>query len=561
MTNSSTKSLMRTKLSARGYEKLTNDIELLYKDNALGNNRQKELVDQFVPELQDLIQQRLNNRNVKLSAFGSVVNGFGSKSSDLDMCLWSTTEKPLDNDVLNEIRSIFDGNENFEDVLHIEKATIPIIKFTSKKYDVSCDICIENRLAIYNSELLLNYSKFDDRVPKLGLALKHWAQSLAINDASKDTISSYAYMIMLIHYLQRCTSANILPFLQESIVGGEEIEGCNVNFEKHCTFSSKVKQCSVGELFYNFFHFYNVFNTKRNVIQIRTRKQLLKSKLLKSSALQDDINQKLPLYVQDPFRCVRNLTKNVSETAVQKIKDAIKYTLVGLQACENLENVNLTQLFGKLNEMIIMENMEAPKKQGRRTRQRKSKAVKNGVDKLTSNFALVSLSGKIIQPKKLKDDRMVRSIECAKCGKAVRKTIQKLQHINQSHDNSNDLKDENREESQLDEYFPKQSPQELAEWIRHSKLSGKCVLCEDDGRISMIVRRKNQQLYHLNKNHYCKPLYKCSVCPVEYFGRQRQFTKHVRNCHGGNAYNTEVQDKKKLFGDLKEKAKRDFVQN
>ncbi|KAI1727979.1 cid1 family poly A polymerase domain-containing protein [Ditylenchus destructor] len=589
------------KLSAKGYEKLTHGIELLYKDNVLGDDRRKELVYQFVPELENLIKQKLNNRNVKLSAFGSVVNGFGSKNSDLDMCLWSTTNTPLDSDyVLKEIRSIFVRNENFDDVMHIENAKIPIIKFTSKKYDLSCDICIENRLATYNSDLLSEYSKFDDRVPKLGLALKHWAKSFEINDASKDTISSYAYMIMLIHYLQRCPSANILPFLQEGVAGGEVIEGCIVNFKKpNTTFSRKAKKCSVGELFHNFFHFYNVFNTKKNVIQIRTRK-----KLLKSSAPQDDLDLKLPLYVQDPFRHERNLTKNVSGTAIQKIKDAIKCTLVGLQECENLENVNLTQLFDKLNVTMNTENVEIPKKEGHRKRQRKSKAAKNGVDKLTSDFAIVSLNGKIIHQKKLKDIRMVRSIECTECRKAVRKTTQKMRHIEQSHEKykctlcfpdqyfksgekyvahlssldhmnrarkysineivENYPKEENREEAMekaLDKYFPKQSPRELAVWIGQSKLSGKCVKCEDKGQITMIVRRKNQQLYHLNKNHYHIPFYKCSECSVEYFGRQNQFTKHVRNSHGGNAHNIEKQDKERLLADLKEKIKRDFVQN
>ena len=75
-------------------------------------------------------------------------------------------------------------------------------------------LSIDNTLAIHNSELLSLYTKFDERVAPLGFAIKCWAKLYGINDASLGSISSYAYIVMLIYYLQRC-SPPVLPFLQE----------------------------------------------------------------------------------------------------------------------------------------------------------------------------------------------------------------------------------------------------------------------------------------------------------------------------------------------------------
>ncbi|KAF7638633.1 PAP-associated domain-containing protein, partial [Meloidogyne graminicola] len=77
-------------------------------------------------------------------------------------------------------------------------------------------LSIEHQLSIHNSELLKLYTKFDKRVAPLGFAIKCWAKLYGINNASFGYISSYAYIIMLIHYLQRC-SPPVLPFLQQIV--------------------------------------------------------------------------------------------------------------------------------------------------------------------------------------------------------------------------------------------------------------------------------------------------------------------------------------------------------
>lgn len=71
-----------------------------------------------------------------------------------------------------------------------------------------------NVLALENTHLLRTYSKLDRRIHQLGIMTKIWAKNCEIGNASKGSLSSYSYIIMLIHYLQR-TNPPVAPFLQE----------------------------------------------------------------------------------------------------------------------------------------------------------------------------------------------------------------------------------------------------------------------------------------------------------------------------------------------------------
>jgi terminal uridylyltransferase len=60
--------------------------------------------------------------------------------------------------------------------------------------------------------LLKAYSELGWYVRPLVLTVKHWAKRRHINDASSGTLSSYAYVIMVIHFLQtQYESSSMLP--------------------------------------------------------------------------------------------------------------------------------------------------------------------------------------------------------------------------------------------------------------------------------------------------------------------------------------------------------------
>lgn len=57
---------------------------------------------------------------------------------------------------------------------------------------LSCDICINNVLAVVNTKLLYDYARIDIRLRQLAFIVKHWAKSRGVNVTYQGTLSSYA---------------------------------------------------------------------------------------------------------------------------------------------------------------------------------------------------------------------------------------------------------------------------------------------------------------------------------------------------------------------------------
>jgi terminal uridylyltransferase len=104
--------------------------------------------------------------------------------------------------------------KKYDQIVPITTARVPIVKFYMRPWRMQCDISLENKLALRNTRLLAAYTKIDPRVPKLGCALKRLAKSCDMCDAAAGSLSSYAYVLMLLHYLQTVTPP-IVPVLQQ----------------------------------------------------------------------------------------------------------------------------------------------------------------------------------------------------------------------------------------------------------------------------------------------------------------------------------------------------------
>ncbi len=70
-------------------------------------------------------------------------------------------------------------------------------------------------LAVENSKLLRDYTLIDSRFRDLCYIVKHWAKMRKVNDPYRGTLSSYAYVLMVLHYLQTI-SPPVLPCLQRA---------------------------------------------------------------------------------------------------------------------------------------------------------------------------------------------------------------------------------------------------------------------------------------------------------------------------------------------------------
>lgn len=82
----------------------------------------------------------------------------------------------------------------------LTRARVPIVKLMDPDTGLSCDICVNNLLAVVNTKLLKDYAQIDERLRQLAFIVKHWARSRRVNETYQGTLSSYAWVVSsLIH--------------------------------------------------------------------------------------------------------------------------------------------------------------------------------------------------------------------------------------------------------------------------------------------------------------------------------------------------------------------------
>jgi hypothetical protein len=164
--------------------------------------------------------------------YGSLVNGFPTSSSDIDVVInlptpIEETEESMDDDldeeeegegsskrILAELNRLHDGiKERFGDefsVSKVESARVPIL-IVKKGEKIEINLSFNHEVVIHNSALLRAYSSISPKVRELVVLVKHWAKKREINDALQGTLSSYSYVLLVVAFLQQ---SGLLPDLQ-----------------------------------------------------------------------------------------------------------------------------------------------------------------------------------------------------------------------------------------------------------------------------------------------------------------------------------------------------------
>ena len=174
-------------------------------------------------------------------------------------------------------------------VLPITGAKVPIVKLFHKKFNIEADISLYNVLARENSAMLALYAAIDERFKVLGYLVKIFAKCCGVCDASKGSLSSYAYLLMMLYYLQQ-VKPPVLPVLQQLYPEGERqpehfVEGWNAWFFTFDNISQLKRRwplygfntCSVLQLWTGFLGFYAAyFEDKVRVVSVRQNDLLFK---------------------------------------------------------------------------------------------------------------------------------------------------------------------------------------------------------------------------------------------------------------------------------------------
>ncbi|CAI4232484.1 unnamed protein product [Auanema sp. JU1783] len=295
-----------------------------YREESRITEEKKLAIERFREELEFYFTNALRDlggRRVVLEVYGSTKNGFGTKDCDVDMSLTFKPDCPpwvsdgngisAADAVMREVAKVLVDYPNTLDERFIS-AKVPIVRFRGVQMDIEADISFDNQLAIHNTSLISYYYYWDPRrLPAVGVWIKTWAKRCGIGDASKGGLSSYAWIIMLIHYCQNTGNPPFLRRLQMEPKHGitEEVfvSSWNVYFWKFCNPHENLHEdTSVYDLFIGFLEYYIAFLSMRRkeVIQIRQSCIVYKTSVPKWS--------KHELCVEDPFELDHNLAQGVS---------------------------------------------------------------------------------------------------------------------------------------------------------------------------------------------------------------------------------------------------------
>ncbi|KAG8436896.1 hypothetical protein GDO86_007838 [Hymenochirus boettgeri] len=295
-------------------------------DELAPNACEQQNREQILAYLERFIRKEFNGY-ARLCLFGSSKNGFGFRDSDLDICMTleghENAEKLNCKEIIEGLAKVLRRHPGLKNILAITTAKVPIVKFEHRESGVEGDISLYNTLAQHNTRMLATYAAIDPRVKYLGYTVKFFAKRCDIGDASRGSLSSYAYILMVLYFLQQ-RNPPVIPVLQEIYDGKETpqrmVDGWNAFFfdnteELRNRFPSLGQNTeSVGELWLGFLRFYTEeFDFKELVISIRQKKLL--------TTFEKQWTSKC-IAIEDPFDLSHNLGAGVSRKMTNFIMKA-----------------------------------------------------------------------------------------------------------------------------------------------------------------------------------------------------------------------------------------------
>ncbi|KAH9363636.1 hypothetical protein HPB48_004157 [Haemaphysalis longicornis] len=159
------------------------------------------------------------------------------------------------------------------------------------------------------------YSSIDNRVRERSYTIKRFAKTCDICDASRGSLSSYAYILMTLYYLQK-RKPPVIPVLQE-LHPGKGAKARRDNRRSECVVFEDIDRLlgvwsefgqnnePVGKLWLGILRFYaEEFNFKKHVVCIHQKAPLTKLQKMCNSWC---------IATEDPFDLHHNLGTGVSQ--------------------------------------------------------------------------------------------------------------------------------------------------------------------------------------------------------------------------------------------------------
>ena len=234
------------------------------------------------------------------------------------------------------------------------------LDFPKSGVGIQCDINFSNRLALHNSTLLRCYSYCDPRVRPIVIFIKAWVKKRRINSAYESSLSSYGYVLMVLHYLVNIANPPVLPNLQhlnlsddpDHINGPKQVDGYTVHFFRdEAAIQDLASQddltrnrASIATLIRGFFTYYgshqpHTFVWTRDCLSLRTPGGIVSKQSKGWTAARIDqmdggeqgaggkgkeVRQRYLIAIEDPFETEHNVGRTVSHEGICAIRDEFR---------------------------------------------------------------------------------------------------------------------------------------------------------------------------------------------------------------------------------------------
>lgn len=253
------------------------------------------------------------------------------------------------------------------------------LDFPNEGVGIQCDINFFNPLGLHNTQLLRCYSLCDPRVRPMVLFVKSWVKQRKINSSYSGTLSSYGFVLMVLHYLMNVAQPPVLPNLQmqwrppgctPAGAAATEVDGHKVDFwrnEEEITSAVRKGQMSankdsLGSLLAGFFQYYSSmgqgpqFRWTQQVLSLRSDRGILSKdakgwvKAVTEEGEGKKIQHRYLFCIEDPFELSHNVARTVTHNGIVAIRDEFRRAFRILTSIGNGYPSNDGELFDKLVE-------------------------------------------------------------------------------------------------------------------------------------------------------------------------------------------------------------------
>lgn len=313
-----------------------NDILSLIKPSQKDHEKREIIITEFESFITSLGMQGFTDAEVK--PYGSFLYNLYTRKADIDVSVDIPNLSLSDGDAIGYIWNAL-VKRHYDILNFVPEARIPVVSFESKRWNITCDVTINNHMAQIKSKFLLWISKIDKRFCDMVLLVKEWARSHDINDPKEGTLNSYAICLLVIFHLQTCVPA-ILPPLKDIRAGSIRIRSrgmnsteellfqhiCATNIERFISLRT-VNRSTLAQLMVSFFEKFSQLESMAATRLISTYTGRWEDR----SGCKLMARRANELIIQDPLELSDNAARTVQDGYINMISQAFNSTHNSLQ--------------------------------------------------------------------------------------------------------------------------------------------------------------------------------------------------------------------------------------